>query len=152
MLFFPHYAFYLIFQWEFMECGYRMGAGEGIMRSDDGWKEVADEFCLRLSRFYVVRPWEDNGHLFSMSTEEWARGRWLIRWQRRSGHTMNFTADKLRGHWNHWPSALWVGWHALLWRPPDTSVWPRINVVWPRRRRMDKFMLGPRILAWQYLV
>lgn len=41
---------------EFMECGYRIGAGEGIMRSDDGRKEVTDEFCLRLSHF-LRRQW-----------------------------------------------------------------------------------------------
>jgi hypothetical protein len=97
--------------------------------------------------FCKLWPWEDNGHLFSMSAGEWARGRWLIMWQRGSGHTMNFTTDKLLGHWNYWPSALWVGWHALLWRPPDTSVWPSINVVWPRRRRMGKFMLDSCIPA-----
>lgn len=51
-----HYVFYLVFQWEFMECGYRMGVGAGIMRSDDGWEEVADELCLRLSCFCLVGP------------------------------------------------------------------------------------------------
>lgn len=120
----------------------RDGMGEGIVRGGDGWKEMTDWLCLRFICFWKLRPREDNSHLFFKSTGEWARGCWLITWQRRSRHTMNFTTDKSLGHWNHWPSALWVGWHALLQRPSDTSVWRSINVVLLGGRRMDKLMAG----------